>query len=275
MNAAYFTRPGINPLEVAGKIRSVIKPGDEIGLHIHALESLLDATGVEFREGVTYWGSKKSQPFEGQRGHDVPLTLFSRDEIRKLIRKSMEILRNHGFSDIKSFRAGGWVATPEVLEAVRSEGIRIDSSAISTELISYVVRQDQPLYQINKELWPDQTPFKHRPYELQTPAGTLIEFPNNIGLADYVDAKTAFEWFEKIVEVNFSNVPSMIFHYGFHQETAGIFLPRVVEFIKKLRAFEQNYRVITTSVTFNEIPPQAWAHSPQQGKSCLFSLKKL
>ncbi|MEY4615997.1 MAG: hypothetical protein RJB66_957 [Pseudomonadota bacterium] len=273
LNAAYFTQKGVNPIDVVAKIQSVLRPGDEIGLHVHALESLLAASGVPFRDNVTYWGSRGSQPYNGQRGHDVPLSLFNVEELRRIIRKSLEILGSHGFSNINSFRAGGWVATPEVLEALRLEGIQIDSSAVPLDIIGSVVGSEQPLFQINKKLWPDQTPFKHQPYELQTPVGPILEFPNNIGLADYIDSKKAFLIFQKLVEKNYGKPQPVSFHFGFHQETASLFLPRVRNLLRKIDFFQQSYRVRVRSVIFSDIPPQFFRLPLREAKSCAASLK--
>lgn len=273
LNAAYFTQPRVKTAEVAEKIRSVIKPGDELGLHIHALENLLEVAGVPFREDVTYWGMQQSQPFNGLKGHDVPLSLFTVDEMRRLTQKSLEILRRAGFHEIQSFRAGGWIASPAVLEAIRREGLLVDSSAVSTEILASVVRKDQPLYMINKELWPDQTPFKYQPYEINTSAGTVLEFPNNIGLADYISARDAFAFFEKMVEQNFGKTKTVIFHFGFHQETAKTYLPVVRTLLNKIYEFQQRYRVQVNSATFTDVPRQLWAHHRQEAKSCVSALK--
>lgn len=274
LNAAYFTKSGVDEADIAAKIQSVFRPGDEWGLHLHALESLLKASGVAFREGQTFWGDSESKAILGERGHDVPLSLFSVDELRKLIRTSLEILHKNGFKDIHSFRAGGWIASPEVLEALVHEGITIDSSAVSTEIVGLVAGPKMPLYTINKKLWPNQTYLQHEPYQIQTPAGSIVEIPNNIALADYVDGEKAFELFDKLYAKNLGHKNNVNFNFGFHQETAAAFLPRLEHLLKKIALFQQQYMVTTAYRTFSELDLEELKANSHGQRNCKGSLRR-
>jgi hypothetical protein len=254
LNAAYFTKAGADTDAIAKTIRSVFRSGDEFGLHVHAFESLLNRAGVDFRDSVTYWGATHSKEINGDRGHDVSLSLFNLEEMRKIIRTSLEILEQNGFTEIRSFRAGGWIATPTVLEALHLEGIQIDSSAVSPAVVGLVAKPDQPLFQINQELWPDQTPFKDEPYLIKTKTGVITEFPDNVALADYVNGEEAFRIFEDLVMAQGSMKRPLFFHFGFHQETAFLFLPRVRDLLYKINQFTQEYLLNVKSVTFKAIP---------------------
>lgn len=255
LSAAYFTKPGVNALATAERIRSVMRAGDEVGLHLHAFESLTNTAGVAFRDSVTFWGRPYSEPINGDRGHDVPLSVFNKDELLRLIRTSKEILNRNGFGDVQSFRAGGWVATPDVLEVLALEGIVNDSSAVPTEFIAQTVGDRSPLYLITKSLWPDQTVTKDRPYIISTPMGDIVEFPNNIALADYVNGQQAFQYLQELVSKNFGAQSQIHFHYGFHQETAELYLPRVRTFIKHFNDFVSKYNVRVNSRTLMEMNP--------------------
>jgi hypothetical protein len=268
LNAAYFTKAEANALQVAEKIRSVIRPGDELGLHLHAFESLLKAAGVSFRETETFWGYRQSVPLHGERGHDVPLSLFSVSELRRMIQISLQILNQNGFNKIQSFRAGGWIASPQVLEALALEGIRVDSSAVSPAIVGLVAQAHQPIFQINRQLWPDQTPMKHEPYVIQASAGAITEYPNNVGLADYISGEKAFSLLEKLVQANFSKQKQIHFHYGFHQETAAEFLPRVRRLLALMEQFTGIYRVSVTPVTLAELESKTYVYSVTKGQAC-------
>jgi hypothetical protein len=252
LNAAYFTKPGAKAKTIAKQINSLLLPGDELGLHIHAFESLLRVAGVEFRDSETFWGHSGSEEINGDRGHDVPLSLYSEEEIRKIVRTSLNILGENGFSELRSFRAGGWIATPEVLEALIQEGIYVDSSAVSSEVVGLVAREDQPLYQINKRLWPYQTPMNDRPYRIGTRSGSILEFPDNIALADYITAEQAFRHFEDLVAREQRPGDSVFFHFGFHQETADVFLPRVRALLKSINQHTKAYDTQVQSKTFSD-----------------------
>lgn len=262
LNPAYFTKTNAQAEEINNAIRSVLRPGDELGLHIHAFESLLKVAGVPFRQSVTYWGHAESQWINGDRGHDVPLSLYTTDEMQSLVHTSLEILHSNGFSPIQAFRAGGWVATPEVLEAIAREGILVDSSAVSTEFIERALNADLPLLQITKQLWPSQTPDTDQLYQINMPAGIVTEVPNNFALADYLTGEQAFSTFEKIIPSRFESRQPLMVHFGFHQETAAIFISRVRTFLDKLYLFSRYYMIDIQSHTFDSLRVQDLNKSP-------------
>jgi hypothetical protein len=274
LNAAYFTKTGAKAAVIREQIRSVLRPGDELGLHIHAFESLLRASDVPFRDDLSFWGNSKSKKIKGDPGHDVPLSLFTVDEVRRMIRTSLQILGANGFTPITSFRAGGWIATPEVLEALRREGITTDSSAVSPELVGLVAGPEQPLYAINKKLWPLQTPLGHEPYLIETPAGAIQEFPDHIALADYLTGEQAFRYFDLLVTSNFNTQKPVFFHYGFHQETAATFLPEVSGLLKRIRVFAGQYRVSVHSETLSDLKREIEHKGLVEGRTCRASLTR-
>jgi phosphotransferase system HPr-like phosphotransfer protein len=56
LNAAYFTKRDANATRVQADIRRALRPGDELGLHIHPWKTLVEAAGVKFRTEPTIWG---------------------------------------------------------------------------------------------------------------------------------------------------------------------------------------------------------------------------
>jgi hypothetical protein len=259
LNAAYFIGDNVNRAKVKKEIKSVLRPGDELGLHVHALEPLLKAAAVPFRDQETFWGYEHSQPVNGIRGHDVPLTLFSLDEIRKIVRTSLSILSDNGFNGIQSFRAGGWSANQIVLEALVLEGIFVDSSAVSPEIVKYGIGENMPLFKnIVSKLWPGVNIHTNKPFVINTPSGSITEIPNNIGLADYIDGNTTFSIFKNFMTaIDLDNGEKPLFHFGFHQETAAAFLPEVRIALNKIFQYIESYRVSLASKTFVELKTDA------------------
>lgn len=255
LNAAYFLNEGTDNNIVKKKMLSVIRPGDELGLHIHALETLLKASGVEYRDGETFWGREKSQPINGIRGHDIPLTLFTEDEIRKLIRTSVKILDQYGFKNLTSFRAGGWAASPQVLNALVLEGFKVDSSAVTPDIVKLVTGAESPLYKnIVNKLW-NQTRFSSdTAYILKTTSGSLIEVPNNFGLADYITGKGVFKAFKSYMDqIDFTKGRPVNIHYGFHQETAAAYINEVRFAIDSIKKYMSTYQMELNSKTFLDL----------------------
>ncbi|MES2854251.1 MAG: hypothetical protein V4692_00230 [Bdellovibrionota bacterium] len=228
LNAAYFTKPGVNADEVRSKIQSVLRPGDELGLHIHAWKYLFVAAGVELRPVRTFWGYPETVQPDGDVGHQDVLSDFTVEEIRKVIRYSVAVLNKNGFTDISSFRAGGWMGGPNVLEALVLEGFVSDSSAVPSILLEAQLK-NRPLLKYIENFWGKIT-IKSRPYTIKTAAGPIKEFPNTAGLADYVDGDQVFQIFKS--QIKYGRKPYL--HFGFHQETASRFLPEVARAIDLL-----------------------------------------
>lgn len=94
--------------------------GDEVGLHIHMFYEIATAAGVTPRTDPK-WNARSN-------GSDVPLTTYDLDEQRKIIAWSKANLQQQGFTNLKSFRAGGWFANLDTLKALEESGFVIESS---------------------------------------------------------------------------------------------------------------------------------------------------
>ena len=255
LNAAYFTKnDGRTAAEVRDKIRSVLRPGDEFGLHIHAWKNLVEAAGVKYREGPTFWGTTESLPRLGEPGHDIPISAYTVDELRKLISFSVNTLRENGFTGIKSFRAGGWVGAPNVLEALVREGITADSSEVPREHIFDQLAK-YPIYEHVGNIW-GESHVTAAPHVIETPAGPITEFPDNGGLADYVDAATMLSVFKTNMAASKPGTEVRL-HYGFHQETAAKYLVHVSEGLELIRreAAKLKAPIQPLTLTGTEMPP--------------------
>lgn len=233
LNAAYYTKPDSIENKVTQKISSVLRPGDELGLHIHAWKSLFEASGVKFKTYPTYWGSPLAH-CEYDCGHEVPLTVYSTNELRKVIRKSQDVLSAHGFGKAKSFRAGGWLASPSVMEALAAEGIEMDSSSVPPVHLQEELRS-MSLFRWVQELW-SQIKSTSQPFRVQTQKGSLWEVPDNGALADYMNGREMFEVYKQNLKLAQDQNLDVYIQIGFHQETAQVYLPRVVDALRRIFA---------------------------------------
>ncbi|MEO6574438.1 MAG: hypothetical protein ABIP89_11400, partial [Polyangiaceae bacterium] len=132
VNAAYFTKPGANAVDIQAKMERALRPADERGLHIHGWKRLFQAAGVTFRATPTFWGgtNQLSNDCAFDCGHEVPISAYTTSELRKVVKFSLDTLEANGFGRAKSFRAGGWIAKPNVRDALAAEGIRFENSAV-------------------------------------------------------------------------------------------------------------------------------------------------
>ena len=239
LNAAYFTKPGAEAQSLVRKISQVIRPQDELGLHIHGWKSLFEASGVRFRSSPTFWGSPVSCDGE-DCGHDVPISHYPTEDLRKVIRFSTQKLESLGFGHPKSFRAGGWLASQNVLDALALEGFKVDSSSVPPRFLAGEIGSSN-LFGWVQKLWSEITPTS-QPSWVKTSSQPLLEVPDNGALADYMTSQEMVEVFMLALD-KWKKNPSqnILVQIGFHQETAGQYLGRVRGAIREiLRIAEEN-----------------------------------
>lgn len=268
LNAAYFTQDGARSEEIKKKIQSVLRPGDELGLHLHGWERLFTQAGVTFRSTPNFLKNRtySFSSIIGEEGHDVAISAYTVDELRKVIRYSIDQLEANGFRGIRSFRAGGWLASPNVLEALAKEGILIDSSALPVSLVEQSL-YDHPLHSMLSKIWPDTTSTS-QPYSIPTRGGKIQEYPNNAGMADYVNSTQFMKVLEDNLNLARHNPSQPVFvHYGFHEESAALHLSAVnyaVQELKKLARrgeFHLNAITLTNSTiteSFKNLEPEGF-----------------
>ena len=233
LNAAYFTKPDADGGEVAEMMRQVLEPIDELGLHIHPWKSLVEAAGVTFRTEPTIWGKgRRMRPGGNDVGHEISVEAYETDEFQAVVRKSKEILTQHGFALGTSFRAGAWLAGPRVREAIRREGFTVDSSATDTMWHDEIAKYELPA--MIREIWPDITS-ETQPFYIETPAGDLLEMPDTGALADYTTAEEISRHIGDAV-AKLATEGDRFVHIGFHQETAARYAPRVIAAIQEVQA---------------------------------------
>lgn len=254
LNAAYFTKTDSDALAAKTKINSAIAPGDEKGLHIHGWKRLFEAAGVRFRNTPTFWGTTLA-PTECfyDCGHEVPISLYSTDELRKVVRFSLDKLEQQGFGRAKSFRCGGWMARENVREAVAAEGLKYEESAVPTSFLAPKLA-GRPVLGWLDELWRGTTQTT-QPYTIPTPAGNLVEIPDNGALADYVSADQMVAVFEaNKAEWQRDRRKKVVVSVGFHTETAAMYLPQLE------RALERMYETARReNVPFESVTSEAFA----------------
>jgi hypothetical protein len=166
------------------------------------------------------------------------------------VRASKKLLEPTDITVSGSFRAGGYLATPKVLQAIRDEGFTTDSSAAAAD--QFTAPNDKILRQRIKEIWPAAKP-STQPYVIQTPSGPIVEMP--IGaVADYVTAgdiadviTSAHEQLEK------DRTHNVFVVLAFHQETADEFGTRIFDAIQRIRAKP----AIAADLTFTTIEKAA------------------
>ncbi|HYX38551.1 MAG TPA: hypothetical protein VE954_36070 [Oligoflexus sp.] len=243
LNAAYYTKPDTDAPITTAAIRSVLRPHDEQGLHIHPWRSLVQAAGVKFRTEPAFRGPMDLSQCDPDCGHDVNMAAYNEKELQKLIRFSIRTLMKHRFERPRSFRAGAWQADNHVFRALVREGITLDSSATSAEYLKERWGHSL-LYPVVGKLWPQITSTS-QPYTINLGQGLSIkQLPNNGCLADYVTGPVILQTFQNNVELWKKDQKKDIYvSIGFHQETAQKFLPQLRQGIDAILQFSAKENV--------------------------------
>lgn len=258
ISAAYWTKASSYPSDVNAKISSVLKPIDEIGLHVHSWKSLIENVGVNYRHfpkwtPSIYHQSEVDRCYSADCGHEVPLWAYQPEEIKSILEGSVQILKENlkswplaqfGFNKVQSFRAGGWMADSKVQQSLFETGFMFDSSEVSPKLFKNILNA----YQIPAwvtSIWPSANLVNQGAYPLISKNNhTLYEMSDNGCLADYMSAGDMLSVFKENAKAQSEN-PNKDFYVtiGFHQETASSYLRRVEEAIILIQDWAQKNNV--------------------------------
>lgn len=233
VSAAYFTKERQDPKAVAS-ITQAVRTGDELAVHLHAWRSLARASGVEPKLSPSFLtGTDKLLEFEdGDVGFDTDLDAYSVPELRVLMRTSRRLLEMTHLPVSTTFRAGGYLGTPKVLQAAREEGVTVDCSA--TDYRQLDERKDDVLPRRIQAIWP-RVETTSQPWRLEAAGGPLLEMP----IAAFADYATAAEIIAVFDAAHTRLVASpgrdVFIVLGFHQETAEEFAGRLREALDAVR----------------------------------------
>ena len=234
VSAAYFSKPSPDP-KAGASIARLVQPGDELALHVHAWKSLAIAAKVEPKLNPSFLtGTDELLQFpDGDVGFDTDLDVYSGVELRALFRTSRQLLEAAKLTVSKSFRAGGYLATPKVLQALHDEGYTIDSSA--TDYRKLVGEKDVFLSNRLKEVWP-KVESTTQPYSIPVTGGALLEAPI-AAIADYTSPGDIVAIFEAAhARLAADRTRDVVVVLAFHQETADEFGKRLGEAMARVKS---------------------------------------
>ena len=251
LNAGYYTKQGVSRTDVTARINRAIKPGDEKALHIHGWKRLFEASGLTFRASPTFWGT--SLDATGREciddcGHEVPISLYTSEELRKVVKFSLDTLEGNGFGRAKSFRCGGWMAKPNVRDAVAAEGLTYEHSAVPTVFLKPKLGT-MPVYSWLSDLWQGTTNVS-QPYTIATTTTPLTEVPDNGALADYVSTEQMMDTFEANKAAFLADrKKNVVVSVGFHEETAASYIPQLEAALQRMYDEAKAEKIPFESVT--------------------------
>lgn len=234
VSAAYFTKDHPDA-RAAAYLAESVHPGDQLAVHLHVWRSLARASGIAPKLSPSFvTGTDKLYEFDdGDIGFDTDLDVYGVSELRALIRTSAHLLdQAHLPVSRTTFRAGGYLGTPKVLDALRQEGFTIDSSATDYRQID--AKKDSFLSQRVHEVWP-AVEATTQPYFVEPRTRQLLEMPI-AATADYVSAAQITGVLDAAA-ARLQREPDrdVFVVVGCNQETAQDFAGRLGEAIEQVR----------------------------------------
>jgi hypothetical protein len=237
VSAAYFTKDPPDP-KAGATLTQEIRKGDELAVHLHAWRSLARASGIEPRLSPSFLtGTDKLLEFEdGDLGFDTDLDAYSMTDLRALVRTSRRLLAETHLPVSRTFRAGGYLGTPKVLQAIQAEGFAVDCSATDHRQLDE--RKDEVLPRRIQAIWPG-VETTSQPWWIDVPGdapgGSLLEMPI-AAFADYASSAEIVAVFEAAhARLHADPRRDVFVVVGFHQETAQDFAGRLRDALDKIR----------------------------------------
>lgn len=256
MNPAYFTHPALKNRDISSQLNRCIFEDDEMGLHLHGPRHLIEQCGVKFRSQPSF--TVQGDAHEGaMRGQEVMLHTYNQSEFSQLLFFSTHLFKKQGWSDLKSFRAGGWMISPEQVRCLSDFGFKFDSSAVSPQSLVGTSWEGESLHRYSEILWGH---ISHASLPYWVGHSEILEVPNNLGAIDY--------WSSQHLHYNCQESASLAKNKGYHlvvvtahQETFHQYCSRLEKFINELisdKNLEVNFTLNKQLIPTRYQTPSTW-----------------
>lgn len=158
---------------------------DEIGLHIHPYCNFVEHAGL-----TCVIDQSTTMPSDPS-GYTIKVGSYDRQQFGTLLQHASDLFEQHGLNRPKTFRAGGWTATIDTLNALADKGFTADTSALNwarieewngKELYRWNMENWAPIGDTSQPYFPSQT----NVLTSDSPTMSLLEVPDNGVMIDYV-----------------------------------------------------------------------------------------
>jgi hypothetical protein len=204
-----FTDPTVTAERRAALVRWLARQrdtfGDEIGLHIHPYCSFVESAGLRcvVDQSTVY--------AEDVTGYTVKVAAYRREPFGRLLEHANRLFEQNGLGRARTFRAGGWTASLETLQALADKGFVADSSALNwVRIEEWKDEGTGELYRWNQANWASigDTSQPYWPHASDVaapgpPSLPVLEVPVNGAAIDYVTR----EELEGLFDANWNRAP--------------------------------------------------------------------
>lgn len=193
---------------------------DEIGLHIHPYCNFVEHAGL-----TCVTDQSTVYPAGDTTGYTIKLGAYHRTNMGILLDHAAQLFEQHGLGHPVTFRAGGWTATLETVQALADKGYVADTSALNwarieewngKELYTWNMQAWNPINDTSQPYWPSQTDV----LASSTPTMPILEVPDNGVMIDYVTLPEMNGIFDRNWDGQPFAAPRTLM-MGFHPATPG------------------------------------------------------
>jgi hypothetical protein len=191
---------------------------DEIGLHIHPYCNFVESAGL-----TCITDQSTVYPEGDLTGYTIKCGAYDRQQFGTLLAHAKDLFQTHGLGTPRTFRAGGWTATIDTLNALADQGFTADTSALNwarieewngKELYTWNMENWGPIGDTTQPYFPSQTDV----LSSTAPTMSLLEVPDNGVMIDYV----TLEEMTGLFDANWNGQPletPNVLMMGFHPST--------------------------------------------------------
>lgn len=252
ISPAYFSQSNPDAVKNKSALFTLSRPGDFVGVNFAPWRSITNKAGVIFRNSPTFWGNIVTDTLcAADCGHDVPLSIYPLDEAKKIMAASIDTLNTAGITNIRGMMVRGWMATPEILQAGASLGMKYDFSAVTPSIIHENLRTF-PIFAWVKNLWP-KADILSQPGIVSENLPEMISVPQAFSTLDYVTHKQMIEFLDRMLAIK--NSEPRTYHIVMHAETAHQTMGKLELVLQELfkQASEGRFRL-----TMMDLPGMNW-----------------
>lgn len=161
---------------------------EEIGLHLHMFTEFVEQSGLTPKT-EPIWGSPYTE------GYDILTMTYNQEEMREILEYAKSLFAEKGLGRPLSFRAGGWFANSDTLQALDATGFLVDSSGrTSYEFGLNHVKGPWDLRETSQPFLPSVT---NQNSTNPPPRLSLLEVPNNGADSFWFSEEQMIERFNK------------------------------------------------------------------------------
>jgi hypothetical protein len=249
VSPSYFT--STHAEDNKSTIRSMHRPGDQIGIALAPWKSIVTEAGVLFRSSPTFWGNNISgSSCHSDCGGEVPLSIYTSKELKSIFEAALNVMNRHGFSGLKGMQIRGWMATPEIMNVSEQFGIKYDFSMVTPSLLSERLREF-PIFAWVKKQWP-ASDILSQPGIIPSLSQKVIEVPQSLASLDYVSVEQMSNFLDRFVS---SETKSLTYHIALNADTVHLTLPKLELVLQNVfkQASEGKYQL-----SMHQIPEMTW-----------------